>query len=172
MSDFDQTWGSANPDAKGDNEPPEPGTYDVALTDAAAWVAKSGKTVMKLSYAVMPDGQQWTAIFGFASQKAANVAKGQARDLGVDIDNVHGLDELDGALKALIGGYFTVDVQQNGDFVNTYVKGRMLGSDIPDVPVPEMAPAATASGGDDDADIPFAFPPVPSRFETAWNSFV
>jgi hypothetical protein len=150
--DFGALWQSANADAVGgdDNQPPEPGRYEVALIDAGAWFARSsGKPTMKLGWRRIEDGYEWSDIYGFGSEGAANFAKRTARDVGANVDEIADLEELDRALKEHVGAFYTVDVQQNGDYRNTYIAGTLTG-DVP-MDAPEPAPAAVA-GSD---DVPF-----------------
>lgn len=150
---FDSTWSTADPDAVGniDNaEPPEPGVYDVTLIGAGAFTSKKQEDWVKLLWRRMPDGHEWPVLLGFASEKGANFTKRECRELGVNVDTVGSLDELDTAVKAYVGHYYTVEVVQNGEFRNTYLRGRM--SDVP-ADTSDFAPAAVSGPVDD--TIPF-----------------
>lgn len=148
---FGALYQNADPDAVGggDNEPPEPGRYQVALIDAGAAISKREKPYQKMTWRRLEDEYEWTVIHGFSSEGAANVAKREAREIGVNVDEVTSLEELDAGLKEQVGGFFLVDVQKNGDFVNTYVTGRLTGD------VPMEAPEPVAVGGSGDDDVPF-----------------
>lgn len=146
---FGALWQNANPDAVGgENEPPEPGRYEAALIDAGAAISKKEKPYQKMVWQRLEDKYEWTVIHGFGSEGAANMAKREARAVGVDVDSITSLDELDAGLKAQVGGYYIVDVQRSGDFTNTYVSGTLTG-DVP-VDAPEPVPAAVA-----DDSVPF-----------------
>jgi len=151
---FGALWQNANPDAVGENnEPPEPGRYDVALAGAGAWIAKSsGNPTMKLTWRRVEDGYEWDDIYGFKTEGAANYSKKVAREVGVDVDAVADLDQLDSALKAVVGGFFIVDVQQNGDRRNTYVAGTLTG-DVP-IDTSDMQPTPIPAAVGDNS-IPF-----------------
>lgn len=157
MTDFADTWGSANPDAAGnDNEAPL-GDHTVALTAARAYMSKKKNEpwVSLTLKVVVPRngieaGYEWDELFGFRSQKQANVTKKTVRDLGVDVDNVGGsITDLHDALQVQLGKYYEVEVVQSGDWRNTYIKGEALGSDIPtDAPQADVPEA-------EKEDIPF-----------------
>lgn len=156
---FNSTWHTANPDAVGgtdNNDPPDPGIYDVTLIDAGAFTSKKGDDWVKLEWRRLTDGYDWTVLLGFASEKAANFAKRECRELGVDVDSVASLDELDSALKQQGGHYFEVEVVQNGDFRNTYLRGKS-GEHVSDIPTStaDFAPAMANGPVSGDADIPF-----------------
>lgn len=152
---FAALYQNANPDAVGggDNDPPEPGRYQVALIDAGAAISKRDKPYQKMAWRRVEDNYEWTVIHGFNSEGAANLAKREAREIGVNVDDITCLEELDAALKERVGGFFIVDVQKNGDFVNTYVTGRLTG-DVP-IDTSDMQPAPVASEITSDDDIPF-----------------
>lgn len=164
MNDFDQTWKDADPDAAGggdDLTPPPDGTYDVALTGASAFIARTtGNAMVKMEWRVIGSDHQdyeWTVLLGFKSQKQANMTKREARNLGVDVDNVDGIDALDDALRGCVGRYYTVETKTNGDFKNTYISDLgPISSDIPitDMPQPETVPAGGGDDSDDDG-VPF-----------------
>ena len=144
---FGAMWQHADPDAigGGDNQPPEPGRYQVALIDAGAAISKKEKPYQKMVWRRLEDRYEWTVIHGFSSEGSANVAKREAREIGVNVDDIASLEELDAGLKAQIGGFFLVDVSQNGDFTNTYVTGLLTPETPVDAPVPATAPEADRS---------------------------
>lgn len=162
MSDFDTAWKNADPDATGgggdDLTPPPDGTYDVALIAASAFVARtSGKAMVKLEFKVLSVDEQdyeWTVLLGFKSQSQANMTKRQVRNLGINVDDIGGIDELDGVLRQVVGNYYTVETKTNGEFKNTYVSDA--GPITQDIPVDDQpAPEAVAAGATSDDDIPF-----------------
>lgn len=147
MSSFDQAWADADPDKVGtDNgEPPAPGTYTATLAVAEAFTSKKDEAWVKFVWRLLDQTDEWSVLYGFRSQAAANVAKNQIREVGVDVDNVAGLDGLDAALKQVVGGYFDIEVVQSGEFLNTYVRGKAT-SELPDsVPAAAVATAQTDS---------------------------
>jgi len=148
---FGALWQNANPDAVGgENEPPEDGRYQVALIEAGAAISKREKPYQKMVWRRLEDKHEWTVIHGFASEGSANMAKREARAIGVNVDEVTSLEELDAGLKAQVGGYFIVDVQRSGDFTNTYVSGTLTG----EVPMEAPEPVAATTPGNDDG-VPF-----------------
>lgn len=157
---FETTWANADPDAVGGqpDKPPAPGEYLVTLTSAKAGTSKAGNAYAVLELRDERTQHEWPVLFGFKTQAAANFAKNQIRELGVDVDRVAGLDELSDALRACVGSYYDVEVVASQDAKyddSTYIRGKAGGtapvSDVPaDLP-PEPVPP---SGGDDD-DVPF-----------------
>jgi hypothetical protein len=85
-------------------------------------------------------------------EEAAGVAKSFSQSLGVDVESVTGIEELNEALKPHVGSYYSVDVVQKGQWFNTYVTGRLDGStpvsDVPSDNVPAHGPVDTS-------DVPF-----------------
>lgn len=146
---FEDTWANASVDQTDDNSPPD-GMYDAALVDAGAFTSKQGNDVAKLEFQTVDKQYDWTMILGFGSPKQAGFSKATCMKIGVNVESVSSLDELDEALKAQVGGFFEVTVERNGEYVNTYVND---GATPGDVPPPDPVPA-TACFGDD--DIPFS----------------
>jgi hypothetical protein len=159
---FSDTWPNATVDDQPDRtQPPEPGTgYTVIVRDAKALTAKNSGEDWVIIELEGIDGaaaqHQWAVLQGFKSAQQAGFTKRVVRDLGVDIDSISGasIEELDQALKPVIGQYFSVDVVQNGDYRNTYFRG-------PATVRQDELPAAAVSGGpgsavdDDGTTIPF-----------------
>jgi hypothetical protein len=149
---FDDTWADASPEGGEDNAPPN-GLHDAALIDAGAFTSKSGNDVARLEFQTVDKQHQWTSILGFGSSKQAGFSKAQCMKVGVDVDAVASLEELDAALKACTGGFYEVEVEHNGEYVNTYVRDGAQPNES-DIPTPEMEPApAGAEFGD---DVPFS----------------
>ena len=156
MNSFASTWPSATvaPDGTAEsNPPPEPGEYEVSVQNAKAFTSKAGNEVMVIELRDLATGYVWPVLNGFKSDKQTEVAKSFAARLGVSVDEVASLEELDYALKLVIGSYFRVAVVQNGQYLNTYVNERLasvaLPSDVPEGDVPTHATDA------DDTPIPF-----------------
>jgi hypothetical protein len=150
---FTDIWAAASKDDNASVPPPPPGMYDVELSKARAFLSKKDEAWVSLTFKVTSKrarDHEWDVLLGFRSQGQANVAKNQIAKLGVDVDSVGDLDGLDQALGRKVGGYFAVEVKQNGDYVNTYVIGATAGGDFPPAPAAAPVPEAT----DDDA-IPF-----------------
>lgn len=148
---FDENWGKAFADGPAPNEAPDPGVYDVALTDAAAFTSKAGNDVAKLDLRIVSEhlrDHEWTLILGFKNEGQAGVAKQQCAALGVDVSQIGSLDDLDTALKQFIGRYFTVEVKQNGQYRNTWIQVEVT-SELP-AEFPERVAAAAG-----DEDVPF-----------------
>lgn len=150
---FSDTWQDANPDG-GDNEPPEPGVYDVALIDADAFTSKAGDDWAKLELQDVATKYEWTLLLGFKNPKQAGFSKGVCQTVGVDVDSVSSLEELGSALKTHVGSYYSVKVEQNGDYRNTYINGPADEGPKAEVPADTegLEPAAAASG---DESVPF-----------------
>jgi hypothetical protein len=153
---FSETWASAPVEDQPDRtQLPEPGLYTVAVQDAKALTSEAGEDWVIIELKGI-DGaaaeHQWSVVQGFRTPQAAGFTKRVCRDLGVDIDAVGSLDQLDTALKeTAVGKYFTVQVKQKGEYRNTYFQGQVRSDEkLPD----EQRAAASATNGNDD-DIPF-----------------
>jgi hypothetical protein len=155
---FGDQWASAT---VGDNDstPPECGIYDIALDDASAFTAKSGVDwfVVKLRVCNGAEmGHQWSVLANLTKEGGVKAAKAMSAKIGVPIDEVTGLEDLDRLVKQHIGEYFEVEVVQKGEFRNTYFRDRATG-DTPSGDVPaDPAPVGAAQTAIDDDDIPFA----------------
>lgn len=154
MSGFDDTWAEASADGNNQDDAPPDGTYDAALIDAGAFTSKQDNDVAKLEFQTVDKQYTWTMIMGFASTKAASFSKGTCATVGVDVDSVNSMEELDTALKAVVGGFFEVKVERNGDWTNTYVQDG-IPAQQPDVPADTSDLQPTPSGASDDDDLPF-----------------
>jgi hypothetical protein len=144
---FTETWSKATVDGTENTSPPPEGLYEVALTGASAFTSKKGTEIVKLEFRVMSaqeNGHEWTEIRSFGSQGAANAAKATCFRLGVDVDQVTSLDELDTELKGRTGRYYEAKVVRNGEYLNTYIEG-------------DATPAGQepAAGPANDDDVPF-----------------
>jgi hypothetical protein len=147
---FTDTWQKATIDGSDNTSPPPEGKYEVALIDASAFVSKKGTEIAKLEFRVVSvneQGHEWVEIRSFATQGAANAAKATCHRLGVEVDQVGSLEELDGALKSCVGSYYAVNVVRKGEYLNTYVEEAT--KDAPD----ETGFKAAAPDSDD--DVPF-----------------
>lgn len=156
MGGFDPNrWQDADPDAGFENsEPPDPGLYEVSVQDARAFESKAGDDILVVEFRVITGpltGHTWGVVNTFKSEGAVKVAKGMCSRLGVDVDGIGSLDELDTAVKAVLGNYYAVEVKQNGQYRNTYVEAPL--SDVPKQGIPGM-PDATAPAADDEP-VPF-----------------
>jgi hypothetical protein len=153
---FNDTWADATVEDQPDRtQPPEPGLYTVAIQDAKAITSEAGEDWVIIELEGI-DGaaaeHQWSVVQGFRTPQATGFTKRVCRDLGVDIDTVSSLDQLDTALKeTAVGNYFTVQVKQKGEYRNTYFQGQVSTTET--LPTEQRA-AANATNGNDD-DIPF-----------------
>ena len=148
---FTDVWGNADPDATGAGDPPEEGIYDVLLCDASAFMSKEKQELwIKLTFRQITGDSEWDVLQGFRSQKQSNFSKRTCKLIGVDVDAIGSLEDLDRALRERCGNYFTVEVKQNGEFVNTYVQEGATPNVAPPPPPPTTAAAPLA-----DDDIPF-----------------
>jgi hypothetical protein len=153
---FNDTWASATVEDQPDRtQPPEPGLYTVAIQDAKAITSEAGEDWVIIELEGI-DGKaaehRWSVVQGFRTPQATGFTKCVCRDLGVDIDAVTSLDQLDTALKPIVGRYFTVQVKQKGEYRNTYFQGQVRTDEK--LPEEQRAAAASATNGNDD-DIPF-----------------
>lgn len=123
---IDDTWNSADPDAREDItlDPPADGDYTAVLVEAHAGIGKeSQRAFVALTWQDVASEYKWKVLGGFKSSGQANVTKGMVRDLGVDVDSLHAFEEVGEALKPLAGGYYSLSVKTNGTFRNTYING-------------------------------------------------
>ena len=142
-------------------EAPDPGpsgraTFEVELTDAKAFVSKAGNAVIVLDMKVLGgpmDTYSWTELRGLKSEGSIKAAKATCAKLGVDVDNVLGLEDIDSQLKGCVGGWYEIEVVQNGEWRNVYVLGR-AGRKPPETPssdeVAEAREALAAAAKSDD----------------------
>jgi hypothetical protein len=160
---FGDQWAVATVNDSDRTDPPEPGTYETALTDARAFTAKtSGVDWFVIELRVLAGPQQdhtWSVLANLNKEGGVVAAKSMSAKLGVAIDDVHSLDDLDRLVKVHIGNYYSVDVVQNGEWRNTFIRERIAGATMPlsDVPSDVPVPAGNAHPGPvDEEDIPFA----------------
>lgn len=149
-----QAWQQASTDRE-DTEAPDPGLYDVALDDAKAFTSKAGNAVIVVEFRVVAGqnmGHRWSDVRGLQSEGAVKAAKAMCSRLGIRVDEVTSLDDIDTALKTLKGRYFEVEVVQNGEYRNSYVQGPATSSSS-DIPTPDDVADARQAAADD--DVPF-----------------
>lgn len=164
---FDQAWAAAGDvdDQQTDNtDPPEPGVYDVALTDFRAFESKQGNEVLVVDWQVIAGPLKdyaWTQLGGFKTEGSAKAAKSMCARLGVNVAQVTSLAQLDQEGKAQIGGYYQVEIVQNGEWRNLYVQQKLQPggpgtSDLPDNDrVPSQQELDEARAAADDGDTPW-----------------
>jgi hypothetical protein len=153
---FSETWPKATADGSENNDPPPEGSYEVALVDTSAFVSKKGAEIVKLELRVVSaheNGHEWTELRSFASQGAANAAKAACSRLGVDVESVSSLEELDAELKQLVGRYYEVSVVRNGEYLNTYVEHETTAQHA--APAAAAEAAAPAAGAADSDPVPW-----------------
>lgn len=147
-------WQSADPNAEQeDNDPPVPGTYDVVVSDARAFTSSKGNDVLILNWTITTGpqtGYSWSDVRGFKTEGAIKAAKALCTSLGVDVDGIGALEDLDAAVKQQLGEYFRVEVAQNGSYRNVYIKGKPEGTPVSDVPGEFPAAAAAAAAADEE----------------------
>lgn len=160
MSDFNSEWNKAtvnDGDQDSSFDPPaDDGDYVIELVKGSALTSKKGDDWVVLELADVASGHAWTLMLGFKSQGQANVTKTACSRLGIEVEEVASLQELDVQLSLLAGRYFEVTVKTNGEYRNTYINGpavRPQQLPVSDVPVPEEELAA--AGVDDGDDVPF-----------------
>lgn len=162
MSQFDANqWASTSVDDN-NNDAPDPGVYDVLLSNGRAFTSKAGKDVLILTWRVAAgdqSGYQWDEVYGFGSEGAVKAVKATLTRVGVDVDSLVSLEAMDEAVKAACGEWFQVEVRQNGDFRNTYVNHRVTApatppSDINSDPAGFAVPAGV-TGTTPTNDVPF-----------------
>lgn len=153
---FGDQWASTTVGENDTSDPPEAGTYSVSLDDARAFTAKSGTDWFVVDFKIVTGhgtDHKWSVLANLSKEGGVKAAKSMSVKLGVPIDEVAGLEDLDRLVKEHIGEYFEVDVVQKGDFRNTYIKDRVSGEAASDIPT-DREPVAVAVDDDDD-DIPF-----------------
>lgn len=155
-------WQSASVDTDdSNNEAPDPGaegraSFDIELTEAKAFVSKAGNAVIVLEMKVCGgpmDTYTWSELRGLKSEGQVKAAKATCSRLGVDVDSVFGLEDIEAQLKACVGNYYEIEVVQNGEWRNVYVQGRSGGftaAPPADVPSKDEAAAAMAAAAADD----------------------
>jgi hypothetical protein len=153
---FSDTWAAAPVDDQQDTSQPPIGLFTVEITNAKAITSKAGDDWVIIEVRGIDGAAQdidWSVLQGFKSPQQAGFTKRVVRDLGVDIDTISGsdIDELDQALKPIVGTYHTVEVKQNGDYRNTYFRGPVKQETLP----AEQTAAAGAATNGNDEDIPF-----------------
>lgn len=165
-------WHDADPDAPLEsNDPPKPGEYEVVIAGARAFTSSKGNDIAIVEWNITAGpltGYQWPDIYTFKNEGSIKAAKGMCARIGVDVEQVGALEDLDAALNARVGEYFRVKVVQNGNFRSTYVLGRAneqlapRGSDFPDDGAFQSAGAG--GGAQETEDIPFK-----ARFPEGWE---
>lgn len=164
MSNFDPNmWANTSADTSGngdDNPPPEPGHYEAVLVDAKAWTAaKSGDDTMKLVWQIATGtraGYTFDELFSFAPNRI-EVTKKTAAKLGMNHEGITSIQDFDARLKPLIGNWYGLEVVQNGDFRNVYVRAQVTPGPVSDTTpagaTDEFHPAPVSTGAQD--DVPF-----------------
>jgi hypothetical protein len=156
---FADTWAAAKVNDSEKSDPPDVGMYEVAIEDARAFTAQSGKDWFVVDFKVLSGasaGHTWSVLANLGTDGGVNAAKSMSAKLGVPVDQVSGLESLDSLVKQSVGGYFMVEVVQKGDFRNTYIRERMNAGQ------PAVANVSAAIAASDaqapvvyDDDIPF-----------------
>lgn len=163
---FEENWANATVgDGTSNLEPPGEGQFDVKLLRAGAFTSKAGNEVMTLEVRVIDgehEGYEWTEMRNFKTQGAANAAKATADRLGVDVEAVRSMADLDAGLRSLAGKTFVFNVERNGEYLNVYVSGEVY----PTAPEPQADPGPeTGWAPIEDEDIPFLWDGVRTRDE-------
>lgn len=163
------TWNQASEDgAFEQSEAPPDGMYEVLVTDFKAFESKAGKAIVVVELQAVGGqhaGHQWSIISGFASAGATGVTKSTCARLGVDVAAAAitqaptpqaALEALDAAGKtAAVGQWFSVKVQRNGEFTNTYVDSKLAPkTDAPADTAGFQQPQPVAAGAGADK-VPF-----------------
>jgi hypothetical protein len=115
-------WQAADPDATTvtTTQPPSDGTYAVELADARAFTAQSGEDWVILKFRTLdqdPVGYTWDNVQGFASEGRTRATKAVCKRIGVDVDTIASLEDLDRQLRAT-----------KGEYRNTFVQERVTSS--------------------------------------------
>lgn len=154
---FGDQWGAATVGENDRSDPPEPGIYQVAVTDAKAFTAKSGSDYLIVELRIVSGhgiGHEWSLVANLSTEGGVKAAKNISARLGLPIEHIASLEDLDREVKIPIGSYFEVEVVQKGEWRNTYIKGPAT-ADVSDVTPAEPASVGAAQSTVDD-DIPFA----------------
>lgn len=154
-------WQQADINTEDRSGAPDPGTYTIALEDARAFESKAGNSVIVLDVKVVGgdlDGYSWGEVRGLESEGQIKAAKATCSRIGVDVEQVTSLEEIDALLKQHVGSFYDVNVVQNGAYRNVYFNGRVTSfaaeSDVP-VDTSDFEPAPVPGGPVSDDDIPF-----------------
>jgi hypothetical protein len=94
---FQETWANASTEGSRLTTPHRTGCTTSALVDAGAFTSKQGNDVAKLEFQTVDKQHQWTMILGFGSPKQAGFSKATCMKVGVNVDDVSSLEELDTA---------------------------------------------------------------------------
>jgi len=148
-------------------EPPPPGSYTAELTNSGAFTSKAGEDWCKFTFRIADGnqaGHEWDLIQTLEDKPALSITYRQLKAIGVDLDGVASLDELEGAISAYEGRRYLVEVSRNGQYTNTNIKGEDTQTALPiaagartapDVPI-DRTDLGPPNGTDPaDEDIPF-----------------
>lgn len=142
-------------------QPPPPGFYLADLVDGGAFTSRQEVDWAKMTFSVASghlQGHQWDVLYPLEDDHPRfPIAARELVAIGVDLDRVADLGELEDAIRGRAGRRFEIEVERNGKYVNTIVKAedRQTQMDVPidDRDLPERGNAPTAQ--EDDEDIPF-----------------
>lgn len=150
-------WQQADIDNTADSKAPEPGVYETSVQDARAFTSEKGNDVMVVELRVLSgpeEGHTWSEVRGFKNEGSIKAAKSMCARLGVDVASINSLDRLDTALETVIGQYYAIEVKRNGEYLNTYITGRLTSappkSDVPNDGFEPVAASAASTAGEDD----------------------
>jgi hypothetical protein len=136
-------------------EPPDGSILPARLERASVFESQRGDRFLKTEWS---SGRYWweylRGVNGFGRQMAQELVLA----LGIDMSALKSWDELGDELAVREGTLYTVRVERNGNFLNTFVEDKPQGVQeaLPDVPIDtgDFAPMPAGAVLDDD-DIPF-----------------
>jgi hypothetical protein len=133
--------------------PPDGSVLDARLVRAYVFESQRGDTFIKTEWTT--DRYYWEYLRGIAGN-GRRVAQELVLALGIDMTKLNSWEALGDELAVREGTTYTVRVEHNGNFINTYVEDKPQGVQE-EIPIDrDFAPTPAGAGAvDDDDDIPF-----------------
>jgi hypothetical protein len=140
-----------------DGGEPVDGTHTARLDAAAVLETRNGRRI-KLTWQTTDYAYWWESWHGVEG-RAKGFTKDVLAGIGIKLDELGSWDELADELAVREGKVYRVEVERNGDWLNTSVSGDAAGEQL-DLPadtagLPERAAAPAGRGLFDDDDISF-----------------
>jgi hypothetical protein len=144
-------------------EPPL-GSHIAALSDTRAFTSSKGQDWCTLTFQIQGgahNGHEWDLLLALEeSNRSLWKTYRQLKAIGIDLSKIESLFELDEELQQHRGRVFALDVEQDGQWRNTWIKGEQTqmslngAGETSDVPI-DTAGLPTAAVADDFGDVPF-----------------
>jgi hypothetical protein len=126
-------------------EPPI-GSHIAALADSKAFTSSKGNDVCKVRFQIQGgahNGHEWDVIMTLEESSAGlGITYRQLKAIGINLSNIDSLFELDDEMRKHHGRVYQVDVEQSGQWINTWVKSEQTQT------------ALNVNGGDGMSDAP------------------